>query len=138
MGDVEQIGLAGERRPERTRGGWKSPAQTPGHTLCSPLCCTSQGSPVEHLTELSYELQGLTKIFLKGYKVQCFLKGELKIFCAQKIMALRVHFLQLDPFQYILGKTNNYNGCNLERDILQISEYSQCHFPQTTSFDTGF
>lgn len=42
-------------------------------TLCAPpLCCTSQGSPVEHLTEQNYELQGLTKIFLKGYKDQCF------------------------------------------------------------------
>jgi len=75
---------------------------------------------VECLTELNYALQGLTKIFLKGYEVQCFLKRELKIFHAHKIMALRVHFMQLDPFHHILGKTNSYTAHNLERNILQV------------------
>lgn len=71
-----------------------------------PLCHFSQGSPAEYLTEQNFALQGLTKIFLKGYEVQCFSKRELKIFCAHKIMALRVQFIHLDPFQHIPGKTN--------------------------------
>lgn len=83
-----------------------------------PLCCFPPGSPAEHLTEQNFVLQGLAKVFLKGYEVQCFLKKELKIFCAQRIMAPRVHFIHLDLFQCIRGKTKSYNARNLERNIL--------------------
>lgn len=123
---VNRLGRRKESRKEQRRLENSCTNSRPHFVL--PLCWTSQGSPVEQ----NHELQGLTKIFLKGYKAQCLLKRELKIFCAHKIMALRVHFLQLDSFQYILGKINSYNGCNLEREILQIWEYSKCHFLKPT------
>lgn len=51
-------------------------------------------------------------LFEKGMKV-----------CVCKIVAQRVYFIQLDPSQHILGKTNIYNKWNLEWNILQMREY---------------
>lgn len=107
----------------------KNAVESPGQVLWSTLCQISCGSPAEYLTEQNYALQGLTKIFLKGHKVQCFLKRELKILHAHKTTALRVHFIQLDPFQQILGKTNSYYVQNWERNIMQKMRISSMPLP---------